>query len=418
MALKFLNKKGWHTGSLRNIENVWKAEQKHDAEQKKLEELRKQIHEERERSEFRQIQEAAGLVPRQERLDFLYESRLAVGTGSSEGFKALQDQPSGRAPPPVASESSSSKAVVPGALFEDKLQSANDAWRKLHTDPLLLIRQKEQEALARIKNNPIRMAMIRNSVESKKRKEDKKEHRNKRNKHKLDQRKSSKDEDPSKSRSDLGRGSEHEGNDDDKEDDWRNDKRGDKRKGKNTAERDEKDNKARQSKYSSVYKERRGTDLNSDRRKHHSSREHSGDHHAGPCEQKERRSGENRLTSNEKYPSKEIYPRSERPSGGSNRRQGVPKMSEEEREARLREMQMDAEVHEGQRWKRLKKAAEADASEANQATYSRGMSFLDATQKCVYGMEKGGSATIEESVRRRAYYSQGQSDHDRNAFKR
>jgi hypothetical protein len=39
MALKFLNKKGWHTGSLRNIENVWKAEQKHGAEQKKLEEL-------------------------------------------------------------------------------------------------------------------------------------------------------------------------------------------------------------------------------------------------------------------------------------------------------------------------------------------------------------------------------------------
>ncbi|KAK3030597.1 hypothetical protein RJ639_039683 [Escallonia herrerae] len=43
MALKFLNKKGWHTGNLRNIENVWKAEKKHDAEQKKLEELRKQI---------------------------------------------------------------------------------------------------------------------------------------------------------------------------------------------------------------------------------------------------------------------------------------------------------------------------------------------------------------------------------------
>lgn len=63
MALKFLNKKGWHTGSLRNIENVWKAEQKHDAEQKKLEELRKQIREERERDEFRLLQERAGVLP-------------------------------------------------------------------------------------------------------------------------------------------------------------------------------------------------------------------------------------------------------------------------------------------------------------------------------------------------------------------
>lgn len=56
------------------------------------------------------------------------------------------------------------QAVAPGALFEDKPQSANDAWRKLHSDPLLLIRQREQEALARIKNNPIQMAMIRKSV--------------------------------------------------------------------------------------------------------------------------------------------------------------------------------------------------------------------------------------------------------------
>jgi len=53
MALKFLNKKGWHTGSIRNVEKVWKAEQKHEAEQEKIEE----------RSEFRAIQEQAGLVP-------------------------------------------------------------------------------------------------------------------------------------------------------------------------------------------------------------------------------------------------------------------------------------------------------------------------------------------------------------------
>lgn len=78
MALKFLNKKGWHTGSLRNIENVWKAEQKNDAEQKKLEELRKQIQEERERAEFRLLQEQAGLVP--------YVSLLFSASSSSSLF--------------------------------------------------------------------------------------------------------------------------------------------------------------------------------------------------------------------------------------------------------------------------------------------------------------------------------------------
>jgi hypothetical protein len=56
------------------------------------------------------------------------------------------------------------QAATPGALFVDKPQSANDAWRKLHTDPLLLIRQREQDAIARIKNNPIKMAEIKKSV--------------------------------------------------------------------------------------------------------------------------------------------------------------------------------------------------------------------------------------------------------------
>ena len=60
---------------------------------------------------------------------------------------------------------SEQSAAAPGALFVDeKPQSANDQWRKLHSDPLLLIRQQEQAALARIKNNPVKMEMIKKSV--------------------------------------------------------------------------------------------------------------------------------------------------------------------------------------------------------------------------------------------------------------
>ncbi|CAK8570911.1 unnamed protein product [Lathyrus sativus] len=43
--------------------------------------------------------------------------------------------------------------------FEDKPQCANDAWRKLHFDPLLMICQRKQETLAKIKNNPVKMVM-------------------------------------------------------------------------------------------------------------------------------------------------------------------------------------------------------------------------------------------------------------------
>jgi hypothetical protein len=53
MALKLRDRT---RGSLRNIDNAWKAEPKHRTEQKKL------IQDERERSEFRLLQEQAGLV--------------------------------------------------------------------------------------------------------------------------------------------------------------------------------------------------------------------------------------------------------------------------------------------------------------------------------------------------------------------
>ncbi len=43
--------------------------------------------------------------------------------------------------------------AVPGSLFmgEDVTKSANEQWARLHSDPLLQIRQQEQAALKSIK---------------------------------------------------------------------------------------------------------------------------------------------------------------------------------------------------------------------------------------------------------------------------
>ncbi|GKV18871.1 hypothetical protein SLEP1_g29196 [Rubroshorea leprosula] len=383
MALKFLNKKGWHTGSLRNIENVWKAEQKHDAEQKKLEELRKQIQEERERSEFRLLQEQAGLVPKQERLEFLYDSGLSVGKGSASssgaggggGFKALEEAlPTSK---PAADASSKQSPSVPGALFEDKPHSANDAWRKLHSDPLLLIRQREQEALARIKNNPVQMARIRKSVEEKKEKDkphDKRESHKHRNSSSTKHRKHS-------SRAEQS---------DSEDDTYKVDKR--RKNGDYKSSQGHRDRKQPDSENES-----------SDRENQKKRRQKEKYNHDGP-------------DANRKNLDEGEYRRSHE---SHHRRQGVaPKLSEEERAARLREMQEDAEVHEEQRWKRLKKTEENDAREATRATISDGRKFLDAAHRSVYGAEKGGSSTIEESVRRRTHYLQGRSESEGNAFRR
>ncbi|KAK4398791.1 Pre-splicing factor CWC25 [Sesamum angolense] len=461
MALKFLNKKGWHTGSLRNIENVWKAEQKHEAEQKKLEELRKQIHEERERAEFRQLQEQAGLVPKQERLDFLYDSGLAVGKESS-GFKALESLPK-TDPETTASTSTSAKqSEAPGALFEDKPQSANDAWRKLHSDPLLLIRQREQEALARVKNNPIQMAMIRKSVQAKNDKDkDDRKHRKKHHRKKSKHQKHSSSENDSDSEDDVvtvgkQQDSHQKGSKTDKHS----------RKAAHASDEELSEEDARRKKYYDEYKDRRpsgthnpkydkiddqqksreykdrrpsGThnpinDKSNDQQKsrEYKDRRPSGSHNPkydkSDDQQKNKRSyhesrreeysSERQVES--RHDKRSHFSSSDKPPmhDSNNRRRNTVKLSEEERAARLREMQMDAERHEEQRWKRLKKAADSDAQEAIHDSASSGRNFLDAAQKSIYGAEKGGSSTIEESVRRRTHYLQGRSATDSNAFRR
>ncbi|KAJ6700449.1 CELL CYCLE CONTROL PROTEIN CWF25 [Salix purpurea] len=460
MALKFLNKKGWHTGSLRNIENVWKAEQKHDAEQKKLEELRKQIQDERERSEFRLLQEQAGLVPKQERLEFLYDSGLAVGktSGSSSGggigvaFKSLEESIPGSTTTSNnnnAPSSSAQQSSVPGALFEDKPHSSNDTWRKLHSDPLLLIRQREQEALARVKNNPVQMAMIRKSVEASKEKEvnhDSREHQKKHSHSKGKHHKHS-----SKLQSDSenvgGEGERRRKNSDHKHSSFKDVRvEGEKRR-KNSdrrcskydehhykaqadsdGESSERENqKGRNSYRGSKYRERSPhgypstksakTDFQDAHRKNHGKL------------MNERYSLEGRTDFDGDRKGREVnssrgarsYASSESAHYDSNyrRRNVASKLTEEERLAKLREMQVDAELHEEQRWKRLRKAEEDDVREATQTSKLGGRNFLDAAHKSVYGAEKGGSSTIEESVRRRSHYSQGRSEvGDGNAFRR
>ncbi|KAL9455529.1 hypothetical protein AB3S75_004866 [Citrus x aurantiifolia] len=393
MALKFLNKKGWHTGSLRNIENVWKAEQKHEAEQKKLDELRKQILEERERSEFRQLQEQAGLVPRQERLDFLYDSGLSVGrsdgaasastSASGSGFKALE-QPS--------SASGNQQSSVPGALFDDKPYSAGDAWRKLHSDPLLLIRQREQEALARVKNNPIKMALIRKSAEEKKGKA-KKKHKD---------RSGGKKERAKKHRSSSKHSSSGQHSDSEYATSSKGERQG-KIRNHNSSHPEEERLRNRRSDSGDELTERTRSKI--DRYKDSKYREQSASGFSEPKNKK----------SDDRDSMKMNHDRSD---SHYKRRYVAPKLSEEELAARLHEMQANAELHEEQRWKRLKKAEEDNAREATRDRISRGKNFLDAAQKSVYGAEKGGSSTIEERVRRRTYYSQGRDASEGHAFRR
>lgn len=51
---------GWHPGSFKNTEKVWKKEQEAEAEKRKMEELQKQLEDERKANEYVEIAAAAG----------------------------------------------------------------------------------------------------------------------------------------------------------------------------------------------------------------------------------------------------------------------------------------------------------------------------------------------------------------------
>ena len=59
--MAFLAKKGWHPGSMRNQEKVWKREQEAAKEEKRLDELKKQYHEQRQREELDAVAVNAGV---------------------------------------------------------------------------------------------------------------------------------------------------------------------------------------------------------------------------------------------------------------------------------------------------------------------------------------------------------------------
>lgn len=74
MGLAFLNKKGWHTGAFKNIEEVWKAEEKEKERKKRDEELKKKLIEEKYNNELKKMQVDAGLLPKTEldKMDWMY----------------------------------------------------------------------------------------------------------------------------------------------------------------------------------------------------------------------------------------------------------------------------------------------------------------------------------------------------------
>ncbi|XP_077104714.1 pre-mRNA-splicing factor CWC25 homolog [Siphateles boraxobius] len=206
-------KKSWHPQTLKNIERVWKAEQKHEAERKKIEELQKELKDERAREEMtRYAQETGAVKKKDDRLDWMYQG--PAGQISRDEYlmgRPIDKQITQQYEEPESGPSAET-GLLPGSIFNPTgSASTNDMAAKIREDPLFEIRKREEEKKRGVLTNPVKMKeiqkMLRHNLEKekkKKRKKDKKEKREekeRRKEKKHRKRSSSSDEEDRKHRS-------------------------------------------------------------------------------------------------------------------------------------------------------------------------------------------------------------------------
>ncbi|XP_019493987.1 PREDICTED: pre-mRNA-splicing factor CWC25 homolog [Hipposideros armiger] len=186
-------KKSWHPQTLRNVEKVWKAEQKHEAERKKIEELQRELREERAREEMQRYAEDVGAVKKkEEKLDWMYQGpggmvnrdEYLLGRPIDKYvFEKMEEKEAG---------CSSETGLLPGSIFAPSgANSLLDMASKIREDPLFIIRKKEEEKKREVLNNPVKMKKIKELLQMSLEKKDKKKKKEKKKKHKKHKHRSS-----------------------------------------------------------------------------------------------------------------------------------------------------------------------------------------------------------------------------------
>ncbi|XP_019735390.1 pre-mRNA-splicing factor CWC25 homolog [Hippocampus comes] len=178
-------KKSWHPQTMKNIERVWKAEQKHESERKKIEELQKELKEERAREEMTRYAEESGAIKKKDdRLDWMYQGPSnQVSRDEYLMGRPIDKQITDQYQEPESGPSAET-GLLPGSIFSPiAATSSLDMAAKIREDPLFVIRKREEEKKREVLTNPVKMKKIKEMLrqnldkkdKKKKRKKDKKE---------------------------------------------------------------------------------------------------------------------------------------------------------------------------------------------------------------------------------------------------
>lgn len=163
--MKFLNKKTWHTGKIQNIEKVWIAEQKKNAEKTRMDELKKQLAEERAVDDLRRVQASSGLITatHAQRLEWMYQE--TYGQTTSEEYLQGKEMRAKTEDEDVSKLEN--KKAAGSLMLKDTVNSELEAETRLREDPMMLIMKKEHQLREQVVKNPLKMAQIKKAAAEK-----------------------------------------------------------------------------------------------------------------------------------------------------------------------------------------------------------------------------------------------------------
>ena len=388
MGLAFLNKKSWHTGSFQNIEKVWIAENRKKEDDKRNAERAKKLKEERQNEELKKLQVEAGLLPASvlDRQEWIYEWGNKVQDQSKEDYllgKAVtqtQDK-----------ERDNRKYPFTPLLKEGFANAQNEAFVKLHEDPLFMIKQEEMKRRSEIINNPLKMREIYKEIEGKsdKKKSKKSKKEKKERKEKKEKKEKKKKRDRSKDRS---RERSHSG---------------DRHRHKKSSKRRH-DSASRSRSRSNASSSRSRSRSHEKRHKEHKEVER---HHSSNSSKTTSSSLFNEYLKKKLGPNVSINQDTFKPDFNINRRKKKEHMSHEDRMKMVDEMKQNADDLSKMKFESNKEIADDHAKEKD------GSTFIQKMRTDVYSKDSGVNDLGDRMARNVHYYAKG-SDDTKNSYRR
>eukprot|EP00117_Sycon_ciliatum_P006015 scpid76444/ scgid9733/ Pre-mRNA-splicing factor CWC25 homolog; Coiled-coil domain-containing protein 49; Spliceosome-associated protein homolog CWC25 len=159
-------KKSFHPLTMANLERVFNAELKRDTELKKVEQLRREIAEERQREELHKHAVDTGVIKgKAARLDWMYAGPGTASAGA-EREEYLLGKKIDKDVDPLQQDTTekTDATAVASSIFTDATMSGANSQRdmaaKIREDPLFAIKKQEEQARKNLLNNPVRMKQL------------------------------------------------------------------------------------------------------------------------------------------------------------------------------------------------------------------------------------------------------------------